>query len=117
MTGPADLPLGYTRDQTGAVQAATNYLIWMTSLRIADKTVADAMAAATAADPTTRSAMIESFDLLRTGFDDVTEAHTEPARGAYAISMYEDSSASIYVWTPGCNGNNLRHDFDDVGDL
>ena len=50
MTGPAGLPLGYDHTETGAVEAATNYLTWMNSLRITDKTTADAMAAATAAD-------------------------------------------------------------------
>lgn len=100
MTGPAGLPLGYDNTETGAVEAATNYLTWMTSLRIKDKTTADAMATATAADETTRNAMIESFDLLRTGLEDVTVAQSEPARGAYAIAEYEPSAASIYVWGP-----------------
>ncbi len=100
MTGPAGLPLGYDHTETGAVEAATNYLTWMTSLRIKDKTTADAMATATAADEKTRNAMIESFDLLRTGLDDVTVAQSEPARGAYAIADYEPSAASIYVWSP-----------------
>jgi len=83
MTGPAGLPLGYDHTETGAVQAATNYLSWMNSIRIKDKTTADAMAKATAADKTTQAAMIESFDLLRTGLEDVTVAQSEPARGAY----------------------------------
>ena len=99
-TGPAGLPLGYDHTQTGAVEAATNYLTWMNSLRIKDKTTADAMAQATAADPATRAAMIESFDLLRTGLKDVTKAETDPARGAYAVARYEPTSASIYVWAP-----------------
>ena len=30
MTGPAGLPLGYDHTETGAVEAATNYLTWMT---------------------------------------------------------------------------------------
>ena len=72
MTGPAGLPLGYDHTETGAVEAATNYLTWMNSLRIKDKTTADAMAEATAADEKTRNAMIESFDQLRTGLDDVS---------------------------------------------
>ena len=38
-TGPAGLPLGYAHDQTGAVNAATNYLMWMNSLKIVDKNV------------------------------------------------------------------------------
>src|SRR6478752_9036729 len=54
MTGPAGLPLGYDHTETGAVEAATNYLTWMNSLRIKDKTTADAMANAAAADPATR---------------------------------------------------------------
>ena len=67
MTGPAGLPLGYDHTETGAVQAATSYLTWMNSIRIKDKAAADSMAEATAADPATRAAMIESFDALRTG--------------------------------------------------
>ena len=47
------------------------------------------MAKATAADEKTRNAMIESFDHLRTGLDDVSEAQTEPARGAYAVADYD----------------------------
>ena len=56
--GPAGLPLGYTHDETGAVNAATNYLMWMNSLKITDKATADAMATATAADESTRTALI-----------------------------------------------------------
>ncbi|WP_344802589.1 hypothetical protein [Microlunatus ginsengisoli] len=100
MTGPAGLPLGYDHTQTGAVQAATNYLTWMNSIRIKDKNTADAMATATAADHKTRAAMIESFDLLRTGLDNVSDAQTEPTRGAYAVQHYDGASASIYVWAP-----------------
>ena len=86
-TGPAGLPLGYTHDQTGAVNAATNYLMWMNSLKITDKATADAMAAATAADESQLGrALIESFDALRTGMTDLTADQPEPARGAYAIA-------------------------------
>jgi hypothetical protein len=100
MTGPAGLPLGYDHSETGAVEAATNYLTWMNSLLIEDKTTADAMAQATAADPATRAAMIQSFDLLRTGLDDVSAAQTEPARGAYAVPQATPDAASVYVWAP-----------------
>ena len=100
MTGPAGLPLGYDHTETGAVEAATNYLTWMNSLRIKDKTTADAMAQATAADPATRAAMIQSFDLLRTGLDNVSAAQTEPARGAYAVPQATPDAASVYVWAP-----------------
>ena len=31
MSGPAGLPLGYDHTETGAVEAATNYLTWMMS--------------------------------------------------------------------------------------
>lgn len=100
--GPADLPLGYTRDQVGAVCAATNYLSWMNSLRIADKETADEMAAASAADTDTdtRTALVKSFDLLRSGMRDLTADQPEPARGAYAIASYSDSRALVYVWSP-----------------
>jgi hypothetical protein len=100
MTGPAGLPLGYDHTETGAVQAATNYLTWMTSLRIKDKTTADALADATAADPATRAAMVESFDALRTGLEHVTEAETDPARGAYAVPSYDETDGSVYIWAP-----------------
>jgi hypothetical protein len=99
-TGPADLPLGYNHDQTGAVNAATNYLIWMNSIRIADKNSADEMATSAAADEATRTAMIESFDALRTGLENIENEHMEPARGAYAVASYSDSRATIYVWLP-----------------
>ena len=100
MTGPAGLPLGYDHTETGAVQAATNYLTWMNSIRIKDKTTADAMAQATAIDDKTRDAMIASFDDLRTGLVHVSEAQTEVARGAYALANVSPSSASVYVWAP-----------------
>lgn len=100
MTGPGGLPLGYDHTETGAVEAATNYLTWMNSIRIKDKTEADAMAKATAADEKTQAAMIESFDLLRTGLEGVTDAKTEPTRGAYAVAYVDTSTASVYVWAP-----------------
>jgi len=98
--GPAGLPLGYTHDQTGAVNAATNYLIWMNSLKIADKATADAMAASAAADDATREALIDSFDALRSGMTDLTADQPEPARGAYAVAGFTRDAASIYVWGP-----------------
>ena len=67
MTGPAGLPLGYDHTETGAVEAATNYLTWMNSLRIKDKNTADAMATATAADDNTLYSMNSTFDYIRTG--------------------------------------------------
>jgi hypothetical protein len=100
MTGPAGLPLGYEHTETGAVQASTNYLTWMTSLRIKDKTTADAMADATAADPATHAALIDSLDQLRSSFEAMSEANTEPARGAYALKSFDGSNATVYVWAP-----------------
>lgn len=99
-TGPAQLPLGYTHDQTGAVSAATNYLIWMNSIKIADKKTADEMAAATAADPATQTALVRSFDMLRSGMQGMTADQPEPARGAYAVASYRPSRALVYVWSP-----------------
>lgn len=99
-TGPAGLPVGYGHDEAGAVNAATNYLIWMNSLRIADKDVADGMAAATAADPKTETALVESFDLLRSGMEELTRNQPEPARGAYAVASYTAGRALVYVWLP-----------------
>ena len=99
-TGPAGMPLGYGHDETGAVNAATNYLMWMNSLRITDKKTADQLAAATAADSATRQAMIESFDAVRPGMSDMSSDQPEPARGAYAIADYSPDSALIYIWSP-----------------
>lgn len=99
-TGPEGLPLGYSHDEAGAVTAATNYLMWMNSLRIADKTVADSLAGASAADDKTRKALIESFDALRPGLTDLTADQPEPARGAYAVADYDDSRALVYIWSP-----------------
>jgi hypothetical protein len=98
--GPAELPLGYARDMSGAVNAATNYLMWMNSLRIVNKDAADQMAAATAADATTRAALVESFDALRSGMRDLRTDQPEPARGAYAVASYKASRALVYVWSP-----------------
>lgn len=99
-TGPDGLPIGYSHDESGAITAATNYLMWMNSLRIADKTVADNLAGASAADDKTRKALIESFDALRPGLADLTADHPEPARGAYAVADYDGSRALVYVWSP-----------------
>lgn len=98
--GPAGLPVGYTRDRTGAVNAATNYLMWMNSIRIADKKTADEMAGSAGADQATRTALINSFDMLRSGMENITANQPEPARGAYAIADYSDSRAMIYIWSP-----------------
>jgi hypothetical protein len=105
-TGPAGLLLGYPHDRDGAVSAATNYLMWMNSLRIADKPTADAMAASAAADQHTKQNLIESFDALRTGMHDLTQDQPEPARGAYAVASYDDTHALIYVWSPQVIANN-----------
>lgn len=99
-TGPADLPVGYTRTEAGAVSAATNYLVWMNSLRIVDKTTADAMAAASASDDSTRQALVESFDQLRTGMGELTTDEEQPNRGAFAVASYSSSRATVYVWAP-----------------
>ena len=99
-TGPGGLPLSYSHDQTGAVNAATNYLIWMNSLKITDKKLADEMAAATAADDATKQALIETFDTMRAGADTMTMNEPEPARGAYAVASHASDRAVIYVWYP-----------------
>ena len=99
-TGPAGLPLGYSHDQTGAVNAATNYLMWMNSLKITNKADADKMAAATAADEATKNTLIESFDELRSGMSDLTADQPEPGRGAFAVADYEGDRALIYIWSP-----------------
>ena len=98
-TGPGGLPLGYSHDQTGAVNAATNYLMWMNSLKITDKKLADDMAAATAADDATKQAMIESFDALRPGMADLTADQPEPP-GRIRGRDYSADRALIYVWSP-----------------
>lgn len=99
-TGPDGLPLGYSHDEAGAVTAATNYLMWMNSLRIADKTLAHSLADASAADDKTKRALIESFDTQRPGLTDLSADQPEPARGAYAVADYDDTRALIYVWSP-----------------
>lgn len=99
-TGPAGLPLGYTHDQTGAVNAATNYLSWMNSIRITDKATADALAAASAADQASVTALTSSFDEVRTGMTDLTTDQPEPARGAYAVASYSADRGLIYIWAP-----------------
>lgn len=98
--GPAGLPLSYTHDETGAVNAATNYLTWMNSLRITDKATADGMAGSAAADPATRAALTESFDEIRSGMKDLTADQPQPARGAYAVAAYSADRALIYIWAP-----------------
>ena len=115
--GPAGLPLGYTHDETGAVNAATNYLMWMNSLKIADKAAADAMAASAAADDATREALIESFDALRSGIGDLTADQPEPARGAYAVAELQRRLArSIYIWAPEVTTDSHGPDRPPVGD-
>lgn len=99
-TGPANLPLGYSHDETGAVEAATNYLTWMNSLKITDKGSADAMATAAAADPETRTALVNSFDMLRSGMKGTTGDQPEPARGAYAVASLSANRALVYIWAP-----------------
>ena len=98
--GPSNLPLGYPQDENGAVAAATNYLIWMNSIKITDKEQADAMADTAAADASTRSALVQSFDELRTGMESLKADQPEPARGAYAIANYAAGRATIYIWAP-----------------
>jgi hypothetical protein len=98
--GPSGLPLGYPHTKDGAVAAATNYLTWMDSIKITKKSDADAMAAATAADQQTRSALVQSFDETRSGMDGLTNDQLEPARGAYAVAHYSPDSGTVYVWAP-----------------
>lgn len=99
-SGPSDLPLGYSHDRAGAAQAATNYLMWMTSIRVADKKSADIMASAAAADAPTRAAVIKSLDVMRSGLENVKRLQAQPARGAYAVAGYTSSKARIYIWAP-----------------
>ena len=98
--GPSGLPLGYSRNPTGAANAATNYLTWMNSLRIADKSAADAMAAAAASGAGTRTALTDSFDALRSGMGDLTADEEQVNRGAYAVASYSPQRATVYVWAP-----------------
>jgi hypothetical protein len=98
--GPDGLPLGYDHNETGAATAATNYLMWMNSIRITDKAATDAMASAAAADATTRAALIRSADETRSGMDDLTADQLQPARGAYAVRHFSDNQATIYIWAP-----------------
>ena len=72
----------------------------MNSIKIANKDIADDMAQMAAADGATRTALIESFDMLRSGLESLTADHPEPARGAYAIADYSERRALIYIWAP-----------------
>jgi len=98
--GPAGLPLGYDHSESGAATAATNYLMWLNSIRITDKPTADAMATAAAADPTTRSALVQSLDETRSGMNDLSTDQLAPARGAYAVAHYSANQATVYIWAP-----------------
>ena len=115
-TGPEGLPLGYTHDQTGAVNAATNYLMWMNSLRIADKAAADAMAQSAAADAATRTALIESFDQLRSGHEGLGRrpARTGPRR-VRSRQLQRQPSPDLHL---GARGHHRRQRADrpPVGD-
>jgi hypothetical protein len=72
----------------------------MNSLRIVDKSAADAMARAAASNPQTESALIKSFDLLRSGMNDLTMDEEQVTRGAYALASYSPERAVVYVWAP-----------------
>lgn len=98
--GTAGLPLGYDRSESGAATAATNYLMWLNSIRITDKPTADEMATAAAADPATRSALVRSLDETRSGMDNLTADQIAPARGAYAVAQYSSNQATVYIWAP-----------------
>lgn len=98
--GPSGLPLGYSHDEDGAVAAATNYLMWMNSIKITDKQAADAMAAAVAIDDATETLFVRTFDETRSGFEGLTEDQLQPARGAYAIANFDGDHATVYVWAP-----------------
>jgi hypothetical protein len=99
-TGPGGLPLGYDHTEAGAATAATNYLMWLNSIRITDKSTADAMATAAAADAATRTALVHTSDETRSGMGDLRADQLEPARGAYAVAHYADDQATIYIWAP-----------------
>lgn len=98
--GPAGLPLGYDHTEAGAATAATNYLMWLNSIRITDKAAADAMAAAAAADASTKAAIVKSLNATRSGMRDLTTDQLQPARGAYAVAHYSSEQATIYIWAP-----------------
>lgn len=98
--GPGGLPLDYDHTQAGAATAATNYLMWLNSIRIIDKSTSDAMATAAAADVATRAALVQSLDETRSGMDELTADQLQPARGAYAVAHYSSDQATIYIWAP-----------------
>lgn len=98
--GPDGLPLGYPHNGAGAVTAATNYLMWLNSIRITDKPDTDAMAGAAAADRATRTELIHSADQLRTGMHGLTADQLQPARGAYALAHFSANRATVYIWAP-----------------
>lgn len=98
--GPDGLPLGFPDTSDGAATAATNYLMWLNSFRITDKAKADAMAQAAAADMTARTTLIHSCDETRSGMHGLTADQLEPSRGAYALTSYSTSDATVYIWAP-----------------
>lgn len=99
-TGPDGLPLGFPHTPSGAATAATNYLMWLNSIRITDKAKADAMAQAAAADAAARTALIHSCDETRSGMKGLTADQLQPTRGAYAVRSYSSTDATVYVWAP-----------------
>lgn len=98
--GPDGLPVGYAHNADGAATAATNYLIWLNSVRITDKRTSDAIAQAAAADDRTRANLIRSADEIRTGMEGLSADQFEPARGAYAVAGFSADRATVYIWTP-----------------
>jgi len=72
----------------------------MNSLKIVDEDTANELATASATDETTRAALVESFDALRPGMQEMTADQPEPARGAYAVASYTPDRALIYIWSP-----------------
>lgn len=97
--GPAGLPLGYTHDQTGAVEAATNYFVWGSSARIADKD-APKMAAAMAGSDEIRRTLLQRWKILldskATTANSVSDF--DPTRGAYAVRSFTGNAAEIYIF-------------------
>ncbi|MBA8792862.1 cytoskeletal protein RodZ [Friedmanniella endophytica] len=99
-TGPDGVPLGYAHDRSGAIAAATNYLMWMNSIRIKNATTAASLAAATTTDAAAKGKLEASFADLRSGMSSLSEDQPEPARGAYAVRSYSATAARIYIWAP-----------------
>lgn len=97
--GAEGLPLGYSHDQTGAVEAATNYFVWGNSPKIASKD-ATTMAQEMSGSDSTFKTLTQRWK-IEVDSGSITAnsvANYDPTRGAYAIRSYTGNAAEIYIF-------------------